>query len=121
MLTGPNLPFSFLHILTRQGFDMIEDAGRGYRIVVPSPMPREIVEGKSITKMIDNGMTVVSCGGGGIPVVRENGELKGVNAVIDKDLCGELLVRGEYCFIFVKKLSKSLLFYRPTPSQPTTT
>jgi len=78
--------------LRKQGKTVVEDSGRGYRIVVPSPKPQEIVEGPAIKTLVDNGCVVVSTGGGGIPVVREpNGELRGVEAVIDKDLGAAVL------------------------------
>jgi len=78
--------------LRKQGKNVVEDSGRGYRIVVPSPQPQTIVEGPAIKALVDAGCVVVSTGGGGIPVVREhNGELRGVEAVIDKDLGAAVL------------------------------
>jgi len=78
--------------LRKQGKTVVEDSGRGYRIVVPSPQPQVIVEGPAIKALVDAGCVVVSTGGGGIPVVREhNGELRGVEAVIDKDLGAAVL------------------------------
>ncbi len=74
-----------------QGWHIVEDAGRGYRRVVPSPEPLEIVELQAIRGLIDNGALVIACGGGGIPVVRRNGRLEGVEAVIDKDRASALL------------------------------
>lgn len=65
--------------------------GDKYRRVVPSPQPLEIVEGEEIKQLVENGNLVISCGGGGIPVIKENGKLKGVEAVIDKDMAAELL------------------------------
>ncbi len=74
------------------GWQMVEDAGRGYRRVVPSPRPIEIVEIDSIQTLLKNGFVVVAVGGGGIPVVRdERGELAGAEAVIDKDHASGLL------------------------------
>ena len=71
---------------------MVEDAGRGWRRVVPSPIPREIVERDAIDKLIKSGYIVIAVGGGGIPVVRDDsGTLSGVEAVIDKDLASSLL------------------------------
>ena len=74
---------------------MHEDSGRGYRRVVASPMPREIVEINAIKAMINDGNLVICCGGGGIPVIREeSNHLAGVPAVIDKDLAAELLAES---------------------------
>ncbi|RME61946.1 MAG: carbamate kinase [Caldilineae bacterium] len=76
------------------GWQVIEDAGRGWRRVVPSPRPVEIIEVKAIQQAVDLGWIVVACGGGGIPVVRNpQGELRGVSAVIDKDLASSLLAQ----------------------------
>ncbi|MFN2466745.1 MAG: carbamate kinase [Gaiellaceae bacterium] len=67
------------------------DAGRGWRRVVPSPAPREIVELDAIRSLLDIGSVTVCCGGGGIPVARRNGRLNGVEGVIDKDRASALL------------------------------
>lgn len=76
----------------RDGWTVIEDSGRGWRRVVASPLPKEIVELKAIKTLIDAGIITVSIGGGGIPVIRnEAGELEGVAAVIDKDFGNSLL------------------------------
>ncbi len=72
----------------------VEDSGRGYRRVVASPEPKKIVEYESILNLLDNEFIVIACGGGGIPVVRDysdKGAYKGIAAVIDKDMGGELL------------------------------
>ncbi|HKL75615.1 MAG TPA: carbamate kinase, partial [Halanaerobiales bacterium] len=74
-----------------KGYNMIEDSGRGYRRVVPSPIPVDIEEKEIISDLVDDGQVVISCGGGGIPVVREGNSLKGVPAVIDKDFASEKL------------------------------
>ena len=77
------------------GWQVMEDAGRGFRRVVPSPIPREIIELDVIRSLVENGTIVIAAGGGGIPVVRnEQGELVGVEAVIDKDLGASLLARN---------------------------
>jgi carbamate kinase len=73
------------------GWEIVEDAARGYRRVVPSPEPVEIVELEVIRSLMNEGVLVVACGGGGIPVVRCGDELKGVEAVIDKDRASALL------------------------------
>ena len=77
---------------TRDGWTMVEDAGRGYRRVVPSPRPRRVVETGAIRALMDAGYVVIACGGGGIPVVEaEPGVYRGVEAVIDKDFASALL------------------------------
>lgn len=73
------------------GWQIVEDAARGYRRVVPSPEPVEIVELEVIRSLMSEGVLVVACGGGGIPVVRCGDELKGIEAVIDKDRASALL------------------------------
>jgi len=73
------------------GWEIVEDAARGYRRVVPSPEPIEIVEQDVIRSLMSQGVLVVGCGGGGIPVVREDGALHGIEAVIDKDRASALL------------------------------
>ena len=76
---------------SEKGYDVREDAGRGWRRVVPSPDPIEIGEKEAIRQLIAARSIVIASGGGGIPVVREDGKLIGVDAVIDKDLAGERL------------------------------
>lgn len=73
------------------GWSIVEDAARGYRRVVPSPEPIDIVEEESIRRLMTDGTLVIALGGGGIPVVRENGGLAGIEAVIDKDRASALL------------------------------
>lgn len=75
-----------------EGWDVGEDAGRGWRRLVASPQPRRIVEIDVIRRLLDDGVVVIAAGGGGIPVVADaNGDLHGVAAVIDKDLASALL------------------------------
>ncbi len=78
-------------IAAEKGFTMVEDAGRGYRRVVPSPKPFDIVEAASIKTLVDAGNVVIAVGGGGIPVIRKDGKVTGTPAVIDKDFGSELL------------------------------
>lgn len=75
----------------QRGWTVVSDAGRGWRRVVPSPPPLEVVELEAIRTLATAGTIVVACGGGGIPVARRDGALAGVDAVIDKDLASALL------------------------------
>ena len=77
--------------IQEKGYQFVEDSGRGYRRVVPSPQPINIVELESIETLIKHGTLVIAAGGGGIPVVKEQGNYKGVDAVIDKDKTSALL------------------------------
>ena len=72
-------------ISKEKGYIMKEDAGRGYRRVVPSPLPIDIVEKESIKALLNDGQVVICAGGGGIPVIEKDNKLEGVAAVIDKD------------------------------------
>ena len=78
-------------LVKEKNIQVMEDAGRGYRQVVASPKPKNIVELLTIQTLVDAGQTVIAGGGGGIPVIQEGNRLKGVNAVIDKDFCSERL------------------------------
>ena len=69
----------------------MEDAGRGYRVAVASPMPKRIRELETIRTLMEAGHIVITCGGGGIPVINRGGKLVGVSAVIDKDNVSSLL------------------------------
>jgi len=82
-------------LAAERGWVVKDDAGRGWRRVVPSPIPQEIVEQEAIKALIEQGFVVIGVGGGGIPVVRqEDGSLRGVEAVIDKDYASSLLASG---------------------------
>ncbi|RCW62474.1 carbamate kinase [Halanaerobium sp. ST460_2HS_T2] len=85
-----------------KGYQMIEDSGRGYRRVVPSPKPLDIIEKKSVISLLNNDHLVITVGGGGIPVIQREGHLKGVEAVIDKDLASEKMaeiIDADFLFI----------------------
>ena len=81
------------HAEKAYGYIMKEDAGRGYRRVVASPKPAEIIEIGTIRTMVESGDLVIACGGGGIPVTRQGNHLKGASAVIDKDFASCLLAQ----------------------------
>ena len=78
-------------IAAEKGYTMVEDAGRGYRQVVPSPKPVDVVEKNMVNTLIDAGHVVITVGGGGIPVIEKDGKLLGVPAVIDKDFASAKL------------------------------
>jgi carbamate kinase len=103
----------------QEGWVVHEDAGRGWRRVVPSPEPRAIVEIEAIRALVDAGFVVTAVGGGGIPVVRDaNGLLRGVEAVIDKDLASSLLAidLGADQFVISTGVEKVFLDFH-TPGQ----
>jgi carbamate kinase len=104
--------------MAQHGWAMREDAGRGWRRVVPSPAPREILELPAIQALLDTGAVVVAAGGGGIPVVRRpDGSLAGVEAVVDKDLASALLAAelgAEVLLILTGVEHVAVDFGRPT-------
>nr|HET6903524.1 carbamate kinase [Ktedonobacteraceae bacterium] len=103
--------------MEQEGWSMVEDAGRGWRRVVPSPVPQEIIERDAIETLITNGFIVVAVGGGGIPVVRDSeGNLSGVEGVIDKDLASSLLaskLHADLLLISTAVEKASLHFKKP--------
>ncbi|HXZ06342.1 MAG TPA: carbamate kinase [Ktedonobacteraceae bacterium] len=103
--------------MRNDGWIMVEDAGRGWRRVVPSPIPREIVERNAIDALIKSGFIVVAVGGGGIPVLRDDsGTLSGIEAVIDKDLASSLLaseLKADLLLISTAVEKVALNFKRP--------
>lgn len=100
-----------------KGWTIIEDSGRGYRRVVPSPRPREIVEFMAIKNAIDSGAVVIAVGGGGVPVVRDAaGDLHGVEAVIDKDRASSVLagqIGADTLFLLTQVEKVALDFGKP--------
>lgn len=89
-------------LFEKDGWQVVEDAGRGWRRVIASPEPVEIIEQGAIRYMSHAGYIVVACGGGGIPVVRdEKGELRGIAAVIDKDRASSLLAQQLKADLFI--------------------
>lgn len=91
---GPFFTRDRMAPMIKSGWNAVEDAGRGWRRVVPSPMPMTIVEEGIIRQAIEFGHVAICCGGGGIPVVEKNGVLEGVEGVIDKDHATSLLARN---------------------------
>jgi carbamate kinase len=103
-----------------KGWTFKEDKGRGYRRVVPSPMPRRIVELDAIKTLMDANIVPVTVGGGGIPVVEKDGILTGVEAVIDKDLASSLLAveLGAEEFVILTQVDKVYLNFKTDHQQP---
>ena len=103
-----------------RGWQLVEDAGRGYRRVVPSPRPLEIVELGSIRALLGAGAIAIACGGGGIPVVSRNGFLKGVDAVIDKDRASALLAErlGAEWLVILTEVPCIYRRYRKSNQEP---
>jgi carbamate kinase len=102
-----------------EGWSVVEDAGRGWRRVVPSPAPRRIVEEEAIRRLLGEGFVVIGVGGGGIPVVADaDGNLQGIAAVIDKDLASSLLASslGAELFLISTAIEKVALRFG-TPEQ----
>ena len=104
------------------GWHIVEDAARGYRRVVPSPEPVEIVELDAIRSLVDRGALVVSTGGGGVPVIEVNGALQGVEAVIDKDRASALLAAklGVDLFVISTDTDYVYLNYKKAGQRPLT-
>ena len=104
-----------------EGWDVMEDAGRGWRRVISSPVPTEIVEIDVIKKLVDNGVVVIAVGGGGIPVIQdEKGNFQGVSAVIDKDHASALLASklNVDLFIISTAVEKVLLNFGQANEKP---
>ena len=105
-------------ISQKMGYVMKEDAGRGYRRVVPSPLPIDIIEKESILSLVKEGHVVICAGGGGIPVIRhEDGKLEGVAAVIDKDYASAkvaALLNADYLVILTAVDNVYLDFNKPS-------
>ena len=101
------------------GWNIIEDAARGYRRVVPSPLPKDIVELEVIKECIERDIVVVAVGGGGIPVIVEDGDVKGIEAVIDKDRASALLAAklGIEHFIISTEVQEVYINYKKPNQQ----
>jgi carbamate kinase len=112
---GPFYRKEEVDAISKQRPDIVikEDAGRGYRRVVPSPDPKIIAERLAIRSLVDNGFIVVACGGGGIPIIEENAVASGIEAVIDKDLAGQRLATliGASIFVILTDVEYAYLDY----------
>jgi carbamate kinase len=104
------------------GWEIVEDAARGFRRVVPSPEPIEIVELEAIRDLVRDGALVIAAGGGGIPVVRHQGMLRGIEAVIDKDRASALLAArlGVDVFVILTEEDSVYLDYKRPTQRPLT-
>jgi carbamate kinase len=96
------------------GWTLKEDSGKGYRRVVPSPLPKQIIPGKTIKELVDRGEVVIAVGGGGIPIyIEDDGSYEGVDAVIDKDFASALLALeiGADLFVILTGVEKVAINY----------
>ena len=103
-------------IALEKGYSMKEDAGRGYRRVVPSPLPIDIIEKSAINTLMKDGQVVICAGGGGIPVIKNGNKLEGVAAVIDKDYASSKLanlINADYLVILTAVNNASVNFNKP--------
>ena len=108
-------------IINEKGWEMVENGHRGYRRVVASPRPLEIVEKESVKRLLESGEVVIAAGGGGIPViVEEDGSLEGVDAVVDKDLASSVLaldIKADY-LIMLTGVENVCLNYGESDQKP---
>jgi len=105
----------------KEGWTVVEDAGRGWRRVVPSPIPQEITELDAVRELLNAEIVTITVGGGGIPVIRnEDGDLQGVAAVIDKDYASSLLARsiGADLFLISTAVEKVYLNFNQPDQKP---
>ncbi|MBK8936360.1 MAG: carbamate kinase [Polyangiaceae bacterium] len=111
---GPFYDASQADELRARGFTIVEDSGRGYRRVVPSPAPHAIIEADIVGVLLEAGAIVIAAGGGGVPVIRRGERLQGVDAVIDKDLTAALLAEaiGAETLLILTAVSNVYLRYR---------
>ena len=107
-------------LASARGWSVAEDAGRGWRRVVASPEPVEVVEAGEIRRLLDAGEVVVACGGGGVPVARVGDDLVGVDAVIDKDFAAALVGRlvGATSLLLLTGVERVLLDFGTPDERP---
>jgi carbamate kinase len=107
-------------LASARGWSVAEDSGRGWRRVVASPEPVEVVEAGEIRRLLDAGEVVVACGGGGVPVARVGDDLVGVDAVIDKDFAAALVGRlvGATSLLLLTGVEKVLLDFGTPDERP---
>lgn len=106
--------------LRARGFVVREEAGRGFRRVVPSPRPIELIEAEVVARLLDLGIIVITAGGGGIPVVRRADRLEGVGAVVDKDLTSALLADrlAADCLVILTDVAQAYLDFSTAARRP---
>ena len=103
-------------LMAETGKKYVEDSGRGWRLVVPSPKPVDICEKQVIKMLVDTGVITIACGGGGMPVISESGRLCGVDAVIDKDFASAKLaelISADVLFILTAVDQVKINFNKP--------
>lgn len=102
------------------GWTIVEDSGRGYRRLVPSPQPRAIVELDAIATLVDRGLIVIAAGGGGVPVVVDGPAYRGVDAVIDKDIAAQRLATAlqAEALVLVTDVPRVMLDYGTERARP---
>ena len=117
---GPFYSKKEAFFMEKKGLSIIEDAGRGYRRVVPSPRPIKIVESKAISSILGIGAVVIAVGGGGIPVVETKNGLSGVEAVVDKDLAASRLgiEIGADLLLILTAVDSVFLFFGSKKQEP---
>ena len=109
-------------IMKERGYTMVEDAGRGWRRVVPSPRPIDVIEKEAITALFNSGSVVITVGGGGIPVLSRDGKLVSIPAVIDKDFASAKLAElcnADYLFILTAVDRVCINFGKPNQEELT--
>ena len=124
LFLNPSKPIGSFHskdeavkIAKEKGYIMKEDAGRGYRRVVPSPLPIDIIEKSAIKALMKDGQVVICAGGGGIPVINKDNKLEGVAAVIDKDYASSKLadlINADYLVILTAVDNVCINFNKPS-------